>query len=119
MSERVNVNYKQYLSSIRIEMYAWTRLGLSKMKKVYIVKTYILSKFNHVAAILPNPSAKMRDSIETSIARFINQGPFRTTKELIFTPTRFGGLGVPKLFDFWDSLRMSWLKDHFIPTPFG
>ena len=34
--EKVNVNYQQYLSNIRNEMYAWTRLGLSKMEKVYV-----------------------------------------------------------------------------------
>ena len=50
--ENVNLNYQQYLSNIRSKMYAWTRIGLSKTKKVYVGKTYILSKFNHVAAIL-------------------------------------------------------------------
>ena len=108
--KRVNLNYLQYISSIRYTMFAWTRLGPSKLEKVHVVKTYILSKFDHVVAILPNPSAEIRDTIETAIARFINQGHFQTIKELIFTPTQYGGLGVPKLFDFWNSLRISWLK---------
>ena len=59
---------------------------------------------------IPNPPAKVSHNIETAFVRFINQGTFRTTKELIFTPKQFGGLGIPKIFDFWDSLRIAWLR---------
>ena len=77
-----------------------SRLRHPKMEKVYDVRTYVLSKFNHVVAILQNPPTKIQENIKSAIARFINQGPFRTTKEFIFVPTQFGGLGIPKIFDF-------------------
>ena len=65
-------NYTQYLSNIRKVLHTWTRLGLSKMEKVHAIKTYVLSKFNHIVAILPNPPVKVLDNIKTAIARFIN-----------------------------------------------
>ena len=35
--KKIDLNYQQYLSSIRSDMFAWTRLGLSILEKVYVV----------------------------------------------------------------------------------
>ena len=63
-------------------MYACTRFDISKLENVYIVKTFILSKFNIFVAILPNPPAKKWENIETAIVRLIDQGPFKLLKSL-------------------------------------
>ena len=46
-------------------------MHLSQLRKAQIVKTYALSKINHIAVIVPTPDSKAIHSIEASIVRFI------------------------------------------------
>ena len=47
---------------------------------------------------------------DLSTTRFVNQGTSKTTKELIFTPRQYGGHGIQKVSEFWNSSRITWLK---------
>ena len=76
-----------------------------------IVKTDGISKFKHVAMILEDPPKKIVEEI-------IQAGSYRTTKELIFTPKQYGGLGIPKLKEFWSALRVGWLRRTFSSQSF-
>jgi len=77
-----------------------------------------LSKFNHIAAIIPDPPKKIIEEIESIISRFIQAGSYKTTKENIFLPKHLGGLGVPKVKEHWAGLRLSWMKRTFTSNSF-
>ena len=85
---------------------------------VLSLKMHGLSKFTHVAMILEDPSKKLVEEIENMISRFIQAENYRTTKELIFTPKQHGGLGIPRLKEFWSALRVGWLKRTFSSQSF-
>ena len=48
--------------------------------------------------------------MEKIFIKFINGKRPQFSKRIIFTPKRFGGLGIPDLKTFWSSLQCSWLK---------
>ena len=114
----MNSNYKVQMEKMRKDMFAWYKIRLSNEEKAMIVKTHGLSKFTHVVMILENPPKKVVEAIESMICRLIQAGNYRTTKELIFTPKQYGGLGIPKLKEFWSTLRVGWLKRTFLSQSF-
>merc|ERR1711954_101213 len=56
------------------------------------------------------PHKDIITEVEKIFTRFINGKRNQFSKRIIFTPKRFGGLGVPDLKTFWSSLQCSWLK---------
>merc|ERR1711954_131650 len=80
------------------------------MAKVNIIKTCLLSKFTHLATALPLPHKDNITEVEKIFIRFINGKRPKFSKRIIFTPKRFGRLGIPDLKTFWSSLQCSWLK---------
>ena len=108
--EGMDMNYQKALNSARAELFRWARKKLSLTGKVNVIKAYALSKFTHVAAILPNPGKELIKDIESTITRFIARNRSIVPKDLIFLPRSQGGLGVPKIESFWSTITISWLK---------
>ena len=48
-------------------------------------------KFNHIAAIIPDPPNKVAEQIESIISRFIQAGSYKTTKKMSFYPNTVVG----------------------------
>ena len=103
-------NYVQQMDKIRKEIFIWIRARLSNEEKAQVVKIHGLSKFNHIAAIIPDPPNKVAEQIESIISKFIQAGSYKTTKENVFLPKHLGGLRVPRVKEHWAGLRLSWMK---------
>ena len=111
----MDINWKDAIDKARKETFRWKGIKTSVFGRVNIVKTCILSKFNHIAAIIPQPNKDLIKQIENIIVDFINNSKRHVyPKELMFTPKEQGGLGLPIISDFWMALATSWLKR--IPT---
>ena len=106
-------NYIKQVDKMRKEIFIWIRARLSNEEKAHG-----LSKFNHIAAIIPDPPNKVSEQIESIICRFIQAGSYETTKEHIFLPKHLGGLGVPRVKEHWAGLRLSWMKRTFTSNSF-
>ena len=114
----MNINYTKQLEKKRKEIFIWIRAQLSNKEKAQVVKIHGLSKFNHIAAIIPDPPNKISDQIESVICRFIQAGSYKMTKENVFLPKHLGGLGVPRVKEHWAGLRLSWMKRTFSSNSF-
>ena len=75
--------------------------------KIQIVKTFLISQFNYIAAILP-PTKKQITNIEKLILKFLYPGyPIAPlfSKDQTFTTRDKGGLGIPPPGEFFFALR--------------
>ena len=106
----METNYNKQLKKMRKEMFTWYRVRLTNEEKALVVKIHGLSKFTHIAMILEVPTKKVVKEIEDMICRFMQARNDRTTKEQIFMPKNLGGLGIPRVKEFWKGIRLSWLK---------
>ena len=106
----LDINWERAIKSIKAEIGMWSSTKLSTTAKVNITKTCLLSKITHISTILPLPNPNITREIEQTITRFINGRRNQYKKEIIFTPTQAGGLGIPDLVEHWTSLQCSWLK---------
>merc|ERR1711954_31045 len=108
--EHLDINWSKAIKSVRHEVFQWSFIRLTTTAKVNIVKTCLLSKFTHLATALPLPNKDIITEIEKIFIKFIIGKRPQYSKRIIFTPKRFGGLGIPDLKTFWSSLQCSWLK---------
>ena len=90
--KNLDINWHKAIKSVRHEIFQWSTIKLTTTAKVNITKTCFLSKFTHLATALPLPKK------------------IPILRKIIFTPKKYGGLGIPDLRFFWSSLQCSWLK---------
>ena len=54
----VDLNYREKLIDIRKLFLNWSKIILTPLGKITIIKSLALSKINHLILALPNPSKK-------------------------------------------------------------
>merc|ERR1711954_136819 len=108
--DHLDLNWTKAIKAVRLEIFQWSTIRLTTTAKINIIKTCLLSKFTHLATALPLPHKDIIAEIEKIFTKFINGKRPQFSKCIIFTPKRFGGLGIPDLKTFWSSLQYSWLK---------
>ena len=85
---------------------------MSVYGKVCVVKTLMLPKLTHIATVLPTLKNKQIKEIEQIWYNYISpkKGAARADKKTIHAPTAVGGLGLHHLKEFWQALKVSWIK---------
>ena len=111
-------NFTKAISAMRKEMYAWSTRKLSVKGKIIVVKTYGISKLNHLAVILPTLNRTHVSELEDLIYKFINPGRAIYPKDLIFRPIEELGLGLQNLNNFWKALKLSWFRQTYNSNSF-
>merc|ERR1712121_255536 len=61
--ENLDINWEDAIDKARKETFRWKGVRTSVFGRVNIVKTCILSKFNHIAAIIPQPKKELMKQI--------------------------------------------------------
>ena len=72
----------------------------------------MLPKLTHIATVLPTLKNKQIKEIEQIWYNYISpkKGAARADKKTIHAPTAVGGLGLHHLKEFWQTLKVSWIK---------
>ena len=72
----------------------------------------MLPKLTHIAAVLPTLETKQIKEIEKIWHDYITpkKGAARADIKTIHAPTADGGLGLHHLKEFWQALKVSWIK---------
>ena len=72
----------------------------------------MLPKLPHIATVLPTLTAKQIKQVEKIWHDYISpkKASARTDVETIHAPTAEGGLGLHHLKEFWQALKVSWIK---------
>ena len=109
--EELEHNWLKALSSARKEAFRWAPIRTTYFGRANIAKTCLIAKFTHIAAVIPPPKPNLMKKIEKFFTTFIN-GSKRATipKDIIFSSKENGGLGLPNLRDFFNSMGMTWFR---------
>ena len=72
----------------------------------------MLPKLTHIATVLPTLKTKQIKEIEQIWYNYISpkKGAARADKKTLHAPTVKGGLGLHHLKEFWQALKVSWIK---------
>ena len=91
----------------------WTPYQLSLRGRLTIAKTCLVSQLTYISTVL-SPTEKKLDTIQQTINNFV-QGISIEKKNWIntnqmYAPTKQGGLGMVKLEDFTQAIKVSWIR---------
>ncbi|MCP3679187.1 MAG: hypothetical protein GY782_02550, partial [Gammaproteobacteria bacterium] len=110
--ENMEKNYSLAKTKVQAIANSWKNRYVSVYGKVCVIKTLMLPKLTHIATVLPNLSAKQIKEIEQVWYNYLTpkKGAARADKKTIHAPTAKGGLGLHYLKEFWQALKVSWIK---------
>ena len=91
---QLEINWSKALATARMEIHTWSSINPSTTGRINIIKACVMSKFTHIAAILPQPPKEFTLELENILIRFINGKRNKFSKDVIFTPKKYGGLGL-------------------------
>ena len=109
-------NFKEKTAEIEKLLNRWTFRNLSVYGRIRVVKSLALSKITHLIQVIPNPEPSSIQHLQRLINNFIWKGNAQkkivVSKEAAELPCNKGGLAVPNLNNFWDSLKLAWVTRH-------
>ena len=83
----------------------------SPLGKITIIKTFLLSKLNHLFTTLPSPKESFLKEINTLLYKFIwNDKPDKIKRNLLIQNYNNGGLKMIDLVKFVRALKITWVR---------
>ena len=106
------INYDKAKKKVKDVANSWRNRYVSVYGKVCVVKTLMLPKLTHIATVLPTLPTKQIKEMEKIWHDYITpkKGAARADIKTIHAPTAHGGLGLHHLKEFWQALKVSWIK---------
>jgi exonuclease III len=86
----------------------WVRFNLSLPGRLSIAKTLMLSRVSFLGAIL-DPDPAQLEIIENIIYGFV-KGKLNIAASRVPVPVKNGGLGMINIKDFFETIKLGWLK---------
>ena len=108
---QMNLNFSKKLDDIRKLYKCWLYRDLSPMGKVTIIKSLALSKLSHVVLVTPHlEDGSIKVLIDESFKFLWSGKPDRIKRKVAHLPVAEGGLNMPNIHSFWNSLKCSWIR---------
>ena len=110
-------NFDEKISEIETLLNNFSYRNITVYGRVRVVKALALSKVTHLVQIIPSPPPTQIRKLQRILNKFIWEGPGQKKtvirQDLAEQPPNRGGLGIPNLENFWDSLKLAWLPRLF------
>jgi len=106
-------NYNKKLNEFQKTLNLWSTRSLTFYGRITIIKSLALPKLVHLFTSLPNPPANILSKIQTSCFNFIWKGTEKIKRTVLYKTYSEGGLKVPNIELFCQTLKISWMKHLF------
>ena len=71
LNKMVHLNYDKAIKKSKVILENWKKRSLTPFGKVTIIKTFVISSFNHLIISLPNPSQTMVKYMSEMLFKFL------------------------------------------------
>ena len=107
----INENYETKLQHLEKTVKLWEKRSLTPIGKITIIKTFMMSAFNHLFIMLPNPDKSVIDKINNIMFSFLwNHKPSKIKHSIIIKEYGEGGLKMINIVAFIDALKSTWIR---------
>ena len=108
------INFSNQIVEIKKILNHWNNRYLTPIGKITIIKTFILSKLNHLLLSLPNPNPGLLSKIKSMFYRFLwSNKPDKIKRDVVTLPHLAGGLKMIDIDLFMKSLKLTWIRRLF------
>ena len=114
----IALNYSKALENLKQMLTLWNKRNLTPFGKITVIKTFILSRFNHIFMIIPSPDKHSFNNINSCLFAFLwGNKPHKIKREYITQDYRMGGLKMVNIELFAQSLKLTWMNKLFKIEP--
>ena len=105
------INYKNKMNKIKSILKCWEKRNITQIGRIVIIKSLIISQFNHLFISIPNPSHNILKELNHSIFKFIwNNKNDKVKREVMTLDFDDGGLNMIDLKTYIHSLKLTWIR---------
>ena len=109
----MEANLTEKIDEIDKLLNSWSYRNMTIYGRIMVVKALALSKITHLIQVVPNPNPVSILLLQRKINSFIWTGKGQkkvvVNREIAELPQNEGGLAIPNLVNFWNSLKLAWL----------
>ena len=106
----INENNETKLQHLEKTVKLWEKRSLTPIRKITIIKRFMMSAFNHLFIMLPNPDKSVIDKINNIMFSFLwNHKPSKIKHSIIIKEYGEGGLKMLNIVAFIDALKSTWI----------
>ena len=106
-------NYTKTLTEFQKALNLWSTRNLTFYGRVTIIKSLALPKLVHLFTSLPNPPACIINRIQGLCFSFLWKNTEKIKRTVLYNDYCEGGLKVPNIELFCQTLKISWMKHLF------
>ena len=104
-------NFDKKLIKLKSVINDWKKRNLTPVGRIHVIKSLIISQFNHLFIALPNPSDNFIKNLNTLLFNFLWNGKTdKVKRDVIIQDYMNGGLKMVDLCSYVDALKLSWIR---------
>ncbi|PJE77669.1 hypothetical protein CI610_03402 [invertebrate metagenome] len=117
LHEIPKLNFDKKLTKLKSLIRSWNRRILTPIGRINIIKSILVSQFNHLFISLPNPDYRFISKLNTIFFEFLwNSKVDKVKRDVIVQDYINGGLKMINIKAFIDSLKLGWIRRLFSST---
>ena len=106
-----HLNYGPALNKVKKILNQWKRRHLSPLGKITVLKTFVVSSFNHIFSSIPSPTKEFISNLNDVMYSFIwDNKPDKINRKQITNTYLCGGLRMIDIDLFIKSQKILWIK---------
>ena len=107
----IKVNYTTKIQQLENLTNIWNKRSLMPFGKITVIKTFMISVFNHLFIALPNPNQAGVDYINNILCSFLwNKEPNEIKTTIVTKQYCEGGIKMLNLNAFMGALKSTWIR---------
>lgn len=111
LEQMIKENYTKKIQHLENMVKIWGKRSLTPIGKITVIKTFMISVFNHLFLALPNPKQSVLDYINNILFNFLwNNKTSKIKKSVIIKQYSDGGLNMINLNAFIEALKSTWIR---------
>ena len=108
------------MSDMQKTVTQWGKRDLTPLGKITIIKTFLLTKFNHLFLSIPSPGQELTQQINSVLFKYLWGGkPDKIKRSYITLDYNEGGLRMVNLQNHIQSLKLTWMTRMFTTIKSG
>ena len=105
------LNYSVKKAKIKESISQWNKRYLTPLGKVTVIKTFLMSKINHLFTTLPDPKEKFINEINDIFFKFLWSGkPDKINRKTVELENKNGGINMINFRNSIISLKATWVR---------
>lgn len=103
------LNFDKKLIKLKSLLKSWSRRKLTPIGKIHVIKSLLISQFNHLFISLPNPEESFLNKLNSLLYKYL-YGTAQIKRDVIIREYIDEGLKMVNLKAFIASLKLGWIR---------